>query len=494
MNKFREKYIVRWNLIKVFFFSFALIALITQCEIQENFDYEYHNTSGELDMTAWEFIQSRDEHSLLEDAITAAGFESYYSGSTESSFILPTDDAFNSYLSDNGYSSISEVPLPILKNVLLYHIVTEKALFTDEDFSVSNNPVAFSTQNGQIMYLSRDNNYRGVINYDTNKSWTIKTSNLEPTNGAIHIVYDIVYYSAVTGDTDVPTDMFEYDSIFATQDVYVRAGTYVDDNFGTAADLVLRVDTDDGTSVNDRKIFLMFDLSEATKSGTLREAYLSLGAWYSAGKEKNINLHNVQDITWSENTITWNNMPTPDTDIISATPSIPLDGTPTLFKLDCTDYYQSKSESPGKVTILVDADDESNDGIIFISKESTDYSYAPCLIAVYSDASSTLEMGTNTGLSVTSQGVVVLTTNNLCMEGAATADIVYTLESVPTDGWLIMGSQILSAGDKFGQLDIDAGNIVYINEGNASSDSFTVSVNDKDGGSIDPFDVAITIE
>ncbi len=481
----------RWHFAKMLFFSSALVILLTQCEIQENFEYQHCTTTGELGVTAWEFIQNQDDLSLLEEAITATGLESYYSGSTEYSFILPGNSAFTSYLSTNGYSSISEVPVPILKNVLLYHIVTGKVLFTDEEFYSSTNPIAFSTLNGQIMYLSRNSNYQGIINYGTNKSWTISTSNLEPTNGAIHILYNIVYYSAVTGSTDIPDASYASDTIFATQDAYVRAATYADNNFGGADDLTLRVDNE--SSVNDRKVFLKFDLSELSQSENVREAYLNIGAYYAAGKVQSINLQNVQDNSWSESSITWNNMPSPDTEVFASTVSKAITNLSfDIFSWECTDYVSSKLESPGIVSIMINAELGTNDGIMFVSKENTTYSYPAMLVAVYSNGSS-LEMGTNTGLSVTRQGTVVLTTDKLSMEGAAAADVVYTLKSAPTDGWLIMGAKILTAGDKFGQLDIDAGNIVYINEGNASSDSFTVSVNDKDGGSISPFAVNITI-
>lgn len=173
-----------------------LMVTFTQCEIQDNFEYEYSNPGGKLGVTAWEFIQQRsDILSMMEEAITIAGMQDYYSGSTEYTFILPRNSAFNDYLTANGYTNLSEVPVETLRSVLEYHIVKERVIFSDPDLILANNPIAYETVSGQTMYLSHDTSYRGVINYGTKKSWTIITSNLEPTNGVIHVTKDIVYLS-----------------------------------------------------------------------------------------------------------------------------------------------------------------------------------------------------------------------------------------------------------------------------------------------------------
>jgi hypothetical protein len=189
-------------------------------------------------------------------------------------------------------------------------------------------------------------------------------------------------------------------------------------------------------------------------------------------------------------------MPLPDADVFASTVSSPIAyldfGT---FSWNCTDYVSSKLTSPGKVSIMIDAGIGTNDGIMFVSKENSTYSYPPMLIAVYSLGNSELAMGTNTGFTVANQGSVVLSNNNLKMEGAASADIIYTLETAPANGWLVMGTQILTNGSKFSQLDIDVSNIVYVHSGaSTADDSFSVSVKDKDGGSINPFDVIISVQ
>lgn len=176
-------------------FLALLTALFTQCEIQKDFEYEYNNPGGKVNVTAWGFIQQTDSLSLMEQAVTAAGMTNYYDGTTAYTFIVPRNSAFRDYLKTNKYASLSAVPVATLQNVLKYHLVKERVIFSDPDLLESNNPIAYATESGQIMYLSHNTSYQGLINQGTKKSWTIVTSNIEPTNGVIHITADVVYLS-----------------------------------------------------------------------------------------------------------------------------------------------------------------------------------------------------------------------------------------------------------------------------------------------------------
>lgn len=174
-------------------FSAFLILVFNQCEIQKDFDYVYSNSGGKLTVNAWQFIQQTDSLSLLEAAITTAGLQDLYTGTTDKTFITPRNSAFRTYMKTNKYTSISAIPLATLQNVIKYHVVKARVIFSDPTITLSDNPVAYTTENGQVMYLSRNSSYQGLINQGTKKSWTIITSNIEPTNGVIHVTADVVY-------------------------------------------------------------------------------------------------------------------------------------------------------------------------------------------------------------------------------------------------------------------------------------------------------------
>jgi len=183
------------RLLKMLFVPLIISAMLASCEIQPDYEYEYGNPGGKLNMTALEFIQSTDSLSLMEEAIAATGLQSFYSGTNVRTFIVPRNSAFRTYMKTNGFANIADIPVDDLEAVLKYHIVNEKVIFTDPALLQSNNPISYPTESGSVMYLSHNTSYQGVINQGTKKSWTIITSNLEPTNGAIHITADIVYLS-----------------------------------------------------------------------------------------------------------------------------------------------------------------------------------------------------------------------------------------------------------------------------------------------------------
>ncbi len=189
-----EKYKTSRHFLKMFLFAFGLVLLFVKCEIQKDFEYEYSNVGGKLSVNAWEFIQQTDSLSLMEQAVTTAGLQNLFTESTEKTFIVPRNSAFRAYMKTNGFKTISAIPLATLQNVIKYHVVKARVIFSDPTMQ-ANNPIAYDTESGKVMYLSRNTNYQGLINQGTKKSWTIITSNLEPTNGVLHVTADVVYLS-----------------------------------------------------------------------------------------------------------------------------------------------------------------------------------------------------------------------------------------------------------------------------------------------------------
>ncbi len=174
----------------------TIIGTFTQCEIQDSFEYQASPDNSTLGISCLEFIQDRsDIMSMMQDAINRAGMQSYYSENKGYTYILPRNNAWTKYLKTNSYTSISDIPVVTLQNILKYHLVKATINFSDPALITSNNPIAYDTESGTIMYLSHNTNFQGLINQNTKKSWTIITSNLVPTNGVIHVVDDVVYLS-----------------------------------------------------------------------------------------------------------------------------------------------------------------------------------------------------------------------------------------------------------------------------------------------------------
>jgi hypothetical protein len=190
-----SKYLSRLYACMITIVPMALLLVLSGCEIQKDFDYKSSGSNGVLDVNAWEFIQETDSLSLMEEAVIHAGMENYYTSTTERTFIVPRNSAFRTYLKSNSYTSIDEIPVSVLQGVLEYHLVNARVIFSDPELILSDNPIAYDTESGEIMYLSHNSNFQGLINEGTKKSWTIITSNIEPTNGVIHVTSNVVYLS-----------------------------------------------------------------------------------------------------------------------------------------------------------------------------------------------------------------------------------------------------------------------------------------------------------
>ncbi len=480
MNKHIKKTIGTGILIAMAIFGFH------SCEIQEDFQYQKVDTSGQVGVSAWEYIQSHDSLNLLEEAIRITDLQSFYNQEMDRTFIAPTNMAFKTYLDDNSYETLDQIPKPILRNILRYHIVNAVVNFNNPELMASNLPIPYQTVNGQVIYLSHDSNFAGLINQGTNRQWTITTSNIEPTNGVIHVVNSIVYFSARTGDLNAIDPSIKKDTIYPIYDAYINGGTQKDKNFGN--DPLLRVKNVTGDGLYDRKAFLMFDLNDLDQEGVITDLELEIAVRFTHGRGLSLDLYAVQDTLWTESELTWNNATFPETGPITniITSKVPA------FKFNISDYF-FEQEGLGKLSFMLDGEagmDETND---LASKENTSYN-SPMLIATLASGNSVLSIENNIGFSVEREGTAILTKDNLSVVGAAPQDIIFTIEKAPEYGWLIKGADVLNEGDRFTQLDIDVMNILYINNGNGSLDNVQLSARDRAGARLATFNVEITIQ
>ncbi|WP_081817359.1 DNRLRE domain-containing protein [Leeuwenhoekiella sp. MAR_2009_132] len=464
----------------------VLISLVTSCEIQENFEYQNSGSTGNLGVSAWEYIQSSDSLVLLEAAISRVGLESIYMDMEAKTFIAPTNAAFEQYLAANSYASLEDVPEPILRNTLRYHIVNDVVLFTDPELADSNNPIAYSTVNGQIMYLSHNTNYQGQVNEGTSKQWTIVTSNLVPTNGAMHIVSSIVYFSAPASNLNIPDPSVKTDTIYPKHDSYINGGSSSGVNYGR--DIIMKVKNVTGNGDFDRKAYMMFDLNEFDTEGVITDVRLDMAVKFTAAKGVSMNLFAVSDTLWNESSLTFDNATLPTEDPIASLTTTKI----TTFAFDVTDFFNSLDKRQS-VSFVLDGEAGTDETDEFATKENTTLS-APMLIATIASGNNVLDLITNTGFTVTSGETYVLSDEVLEVSGAAAADIIFTLEEIPQNGWLIRGADILKAGDRLTQQDVNSKNLVYISNGTGTEDAIVLSARDRAGSSLESFSIDITVQ
>lgn len=452
----------------------GMLAMIVSCEIQESFDYDYAADNTKLNMSALAYIKGNDSLSILNEAIERAQFQTMYEGGASATFIAPNNQAFRSYFKDNGYSSIAAVPLPILKNILRYHTVKGVVNFNDPALAPSNRPIAYATENGQTMYLSHTSTYVGLINEGTNRQWQIRTSNLVPDNGVIHVVNFVVFYSAPTGDANAVNPNLLQDTIFAKHDSYVNGGAESTKNFGT--NTLMKIKNVSNNGDYDRKAFMIFDFSDFKKQGVVTDLKMQLAVSFTAAKGVDLNLFETPSTSWVEASLNFSNAVLPTAAKITSIKTSKI----STFKFDLTDYYSEKKPT-GLKSYMLDGQPGSDETNEIASKEHPTLA-PPMLIATLATGDSELILEGNKDFEVANGEMYVLSNDNLLVSGASAGDIIYTVEDLPTFGWLIKGAEVLKKGSRFTQLDLDLKNMIFIhNASTLGTNTLVLTARDKAG-------------
>ncbi|EDM43862.1 Beta-Ig-H3/fasciclin [unidentified eubacterium SCB49] len=171
------------NLLKFTLALFLTIPLIS-CGDDDTDDVVMEND----DITIAEFVATNSDYSSLAAALDVAGLTATLDGTTEFTVFAPNNAAFSTFLSANGFTALDEVPVSLLREVLLNHVINGELEAEDLTTGYVN---TLATYNGEAdanlsMYL---NTTSGVtINGDTN----VTLADVDVDNGVIHAVDNVI--------------------------------------------------------------------------------------------------------------------------------------------------------------------------------------------------------------------------------------------------------------------------------------------------------------
>ena len=193
-------------------FSILTFAGCEKLPLQKSYEYEGQAIDPHIQMNTWQFMQSRpDVFSLMTEAVEYAGMKSFYEQSAAKyTYLLINNAGMTSFITKYGFSSIKNIDVEKVKKLLQYHIIegeyhaydkklpTEpifvKTLLAGEDGLLtikvnksSANSVGSPITNGNILINLRPSNF-------VSASISSVTSNILPTNGAIHVFPGFAYY------------------------------------------------------------------------------------------------------------------------------------------------------------------------------------------------------------------------------------------------------------------------------------------------------------
>lgn len=184
----------------------------------------------------------------------------------------------------------------------------------------------------------------------------------------IHAAPDSVAESDTAGPASVTV------SVYASEDTYVRGGTYADTNYKASSpnDLNIKNHTDSSTV---REAYLKFDLSQIF--GIITEADLHL---YAAARDNNVApegnpvtlaAFSVADDNWSDDTITYNTRPVKGSEQASFQPLLNRRGTAVYewISTDLTAYIAGQNLKDQQASVAI-ADKNSSMNLVLVDTGS----------------------------------------------------------------------------------------------------------------------------
>lgn len=167
---------------KVLFSMFlALSAALTFSSCAENEDDNPKNIV--------ETAQANSSLTSLVAALNRAGLVDALNASGPFTVFAPTNEAFSAFLSANGFAKLEDVPVDVLKQVLLNHVVSGEVRAANVPAEGYVKTLAtFGTTSSNLSILAQKN----ASGVSINKDVKVTTADVVATNGVIHIVDRVI--------------------------------------------------------------------------------------------------------------------------------------------------------------------------------------------------------------------------------------------------------------------------------------------------------------
>ena len=128
-----------------------------------------------------------DNLTSLVAALQKANLVTTLAGDGPFTVLAPTNDAFAAFLTSNGFSSLDDVPVDILTNILLNHVVSGSIVSTDLSTGYVNTLATSSASGtGMSLYIDISNGVR------FNGVSSVSMADILADNGIVHVVDAVI--------------------------------------------------------------------------------------------------------------------------------------------------------------------------------------------------------------------------------------------------------------------------------------------------------------
>ena len=137
-----------------------------------------------LPPTIVDLAMGNENFSILVEAVAKAGLvETLKTG--EFTVFAPTNDAFIALLGELGFSSLDDIPVDVLTEVLLYHVVAGKVFSSD----LPSEPISVTTAQSQEITIDAS---ATRITADDSRVANLIGFDITGTNGVIHLIDTVI--------------------------------------------------------------------------------------------------------------------------------------------------------------------------------------------------------------------------------------------------------------------------------------------------------------
>lgn len=170
------------NFVKISLIVFLLF-VIASCNNDDN------NPGSPNPDTIAGFVNTNADYSLMLEALQKTNLLNTLDGTDNFTVFAPNNTAFENYLSANRYNSLDEVPVDLLSQLLLNHVVAGAIEASGLATGYINSEATFGdTQNKISLYIDSTSG----IGIRINSVVTITSTDLVVSNGIIHTVDELV--------------------------------------------------------------------------------------------------------------------------------------------------------------------------------------------------------------------------------------------------------------------------------------------------------------
>lgn len=135
----------RFNKLIALIFSLFILMFFSSCEKEMD---KYYKIPSWLKGNVWEVLESKGDFTEFLKAVEKSGYKDVIQGRGIITVVAPTNGAFSKYLSENGYSSIDDIPADKLKELVGFHLVYYSF---DKNGFANYNPNGVSSNNENIL-------------------------------------------------------------------------------------------------------------------------------------------------------------------------------------------------------------------------------------------------------------------------------------------------------------------------------------------------------